>query len=119
MKEEEVSLPPPKYDPERAYDDMQHHLAKSMTPTSFVPQRHVMMALGRPVVALTRIVSPADCSRFQFIGAEGLVGVWVGELWECVQECSGEVGSIQPNPAIFEQIGNRRAARLSEIVMSL
>ena len=44
----EESLPPPKYDPGKATDDLAHHLDRTQTPTSFVPQRHIMMVLGRP-----------------------------------------------------------------------
>ena len=53
--------PPPKYDPFHPKEDFGHHLHKTQTPTSFVPQRHVMMLLGRPVVALVYCVCSCDC----------------------------------------------------------
>ena len=61
--------PPPKYDPAHPKDDFAHHLDRTQTPTSFVPQRHIMMVLGRPVVVLICSVSPSD--RF------GFEGLWV------------------------------------------
>ena len=68
MKKEggaEESLPPPKYDPARAADDFAHHLDRTQTPTSFVPQRHIAMVFGRPVVVLICLVSPSDRYGFQ------------------------------------------------------
>ena len=73
----EGSLPPPKYDPGKATDDLAHHLVRTQTPTSFVPQRHIMMVWGRPVVVLICLVSPSD--RF---GVE--------DLWGC--GCGSSVG---------------------------
>ena len=73
----EGSLPPPKYDPKTATDDLAHHLVRTQTPTSFVPQRHIMMVWGRPVVVLICLVSPSD--RF---GVE--------DLWGC--GCGSSVG---------------------------
>ena len=53
--------PPPKYDPFHPKEDFAHHLNKTQTPTSFVPQRHIMMVLGRPVVVLHCRVCSFDC----------------------------------------------------------
>ena len=55
--------PPPKYDPFHPKEDFAHHLNKTQTPTSFLPQRHIMMVLGRPVVVLLCCVCSCDCFR--------------------------------------------------------
>ena len=53
--------PPPTYDPAHPKEDFAHHLNKTQTPTSFLPQRHIMMVLGRPVVVLRCCVYSCDC----------------------------------------------------------
>ena len=53
--------PPPNYDPFHPKEDFAHHLNKTHTPTSFLPQRHIMMVLGRPVVVLFCCVCSCDC----------------------------------------------------------
>ena len=63
----EESLPPPLYDPTSATDDMAHHRDKAMTPSSFAPQRHVLIALGRPVLVLSFVPCPAGGCQSQCV----------------------------------------------------
>ena len=106
-EEAEEDLPPPRYDPGKATDDLAHHLNRTQTPTSFLPQRHIMMVLGRPVVVLICFVSPSDRFGFEDLWGCGCglsVGGSCGSVLESVMEewyrgDQGESASSGPEAA--------------------